>query len=43
MKSQHIRMFGLLVGLVAVLGFASVAAGESLTDLHVGCQIETSR
>ncbi len=43
MKAQHIRTFGLLVGLVAMLSFASIAAGESLTDLPVGCRIERSR
>ena len=40
MKSQHIRAFGLLVGLVAVLSMANVAAGESLTDQQIGGQIE---
>ena len=39
MKSQHIRAFGLLVGLVAVLSMANVAAGESLTDQQIGGQI----
>ena len=32
MRSQYIRAFGRLVGFVAVLGMASVVAGESLTD-----------
>ncbi len=40
MRSQHIRTFGLLVGLVAVLGMASIAAGGSLTDQQIGRQIE---
>ena len=40
MRSHHIRAFGLLVGLVAVLGMASIAAGESLTDQQIGHQIE---
>ena len=40
MKSQHIRAFGLLVGLVAVLGMASVVAGETLTDQQISRQIE---
>ena len=40
MRSQHIRAFGLLVGLVAVLGMASVAAGESLTDEQIRHQTE---
>ena len=34
------RTFGLLVGLVAVLGMASTVAGESLTEQQVGRQIE---
>ena len=37
---RHIRTFGRLVGLVAVLGMASVAAGESLTEQQIGRQIE---
>ena len=40
MRSQHIRTFGLLVGLVVVLGMASIAAGESLTEQQIGLQIE---
>ena len=40
MRSRHIRAFGLLVGLVAVLGMASIAAGESLTDQQIGRQID---
>ena len=40
MKSQYIRAFGLLIGLVAVLSMANVAAGESLTDQQIGGQIE---
>ncbi len=40
MKSQYIRAFGLLVGFVAVLGMASVVAGESLADQQIGRQIE---
>ena len=40
MRSQHIRTFGLFVGLVAVLGMASIAAGESLTEQQIGRQIE---
>ena len=39
MRSQHVRAFGLLVGLVAVLGMVSVAAGESLTDQQIRHQI----
>ena len=40
MRSHHIRTVGLIVGLIAVLGMASVAAGASLTDQQVGRQIE---
>ena len=40
MRSQHIRTLGLIVGLIAVLGIASIAAGESLTDQQIGRQIE---
>ncbi len=40
MRPQHIRTFGLLVGLVAVLGMASNAAGETLTEQEIGRQIE---
>ncbi len=40
MRSHHIRTFGLLVGLIAVLGMTSIAAGESLTDQQIGRQIE---
>ena len=40
MRSHHIRTFGLVVGLIAVLGVASIAAGESLTDQQIGRQIE---
>ena len=40
MRSHHIRTFGLLVGLIAVLGMASIAAGASLTDQQIGRQIE---
>ena len=39
MRSRHIRAFGLLVGLVAVLGMASIATGESLTDQQISRQI----
>ncbi len=37
---RHIRTFDLLVGFVAVLGMASVAAGESLAEQQIGHQIE---
>ena len=37
---RHIRTFGLLVGLAAVLGMASVAVGEPLTKQQIGRQIE---
>ena len=40
MKSKYIGAFGLLVGFMAVLGMASVVAGESLTDQQIGRQIE---
>ena len=40
MRSHHIRTFGLIVGLIAVLSMASIAAGESLTDQQIGRQIE---
>ena len=40
MRSRHIRTFGLLAGLIAVLGMASIAAGASLTDEQIGRQIE---
>ena len=40
MRSHHIRTFGLIVGLIAVLGMAGIAAGASLTDQQIGRQIE---
>ncbi len=40
MRSHHIRTLGLLAGLIAVLGMASIAAGASLTDQQIGRQIE---
>ena len=40
MKYEHARALGLVIGLVAVLGMASVAAGESLTDQQIGRHIE---
>ena len=40
MRSHHIRTLGLIVGLITVLGMASIAAGESLTDQQIGRQIE---
>ena len=40
MKSQHIRMLGLIVGLVAMLGLASVAAAAPLSDQQISRQIE---
>ena len=40
MRSHHIRTVGLIVGLIAVLGMASIAAGGSLTDQQIGRQIE---
>ncbi len=40
MRSLLARACGALVGLVAVLAVASLAAGESLTDQQIGRQIE---
>ncbi len=40
MTSQHIRTLGLIVGLVAVLGMASIATGEPLSDQQISRQIE---
>ena len=40
MRSHHIRTVGLIVGLIAVLGMAGIAAGESLMDQQIGRQIE---
>ncbi len=40
MRSHHIRTVGLLVGLIAVLGMASIAAGQPLTELQIGRQVE---
>ena len=40
MKSQHIRTLGLIVGLVAMLGMASIAAAAPLSDLQISRQIE---
>jgi len=40
MRSHHIRTLGLILGLIAVLGMASIAAGETLTDQQIGRQIE---
>ena len=40
MTSQHIRTFGLIVGLVAMLGLASVAAAAPLSDQQISRQIE---
>ena len=40
MRSHHICTVGLVVGLIAALGMASIAAGESLTDQQIGRQIE---
>ncbi len=40
MKSYHVRAFGLLVGLVAVLAVASMAAAAPLSDLQISRQIE---
>ena len=40
MRSQHVRAFGLLVGLVAVLAVASIAAAAPLSDLQISRQIE---
>ena len=39
MRSHHVRAFGLLVGLVAVLAVASIAAAAPLSDLQIGRQI----
>ena len=40
MRSHHVRAFGLLVGLVAVLAVASIAAAAPLSDLQISRQIE---
>ncbi len=40
MKPQHIRTLGLIVGLVAVLGMASIAASEPLSAPQISRQIE---
>ena len=40
MTSQHIRTLGLTVGLVAMLGMASIAAAAPLSDLQISRQIE---
>ncbi len=40
MRSHHVRAFGLLVGLVAVLAVASNAAAAPLSDLQISRQIE---
>ena len=40
MRSHHIHTFGLIVGLIAVLGMASVAAGAPLSDQQICRQIE---
>ena len=40
MTSQHIRTVGLIVGLVAMLGLASVAAAAPLSDQQISRQIE---
>ena len=40
MKPRHIRTLGLIVGLVAVLGMASIAASEPLSDQQISRQIE---
>ncbi len=40
MRSHHIRAFGLTVGLIAVLGMASIAAGAPLSDQQINSQIE---
>ena len=40
MRPQNIRTFGQLGRLVAVLGVASIATGQSLTEQQIGRQIE---
>jgi osmotically-inducible protein OsmY len=40
MKPRYIRTLGLIVGLVAVLSMASIAASEPLSDQQVSRQIE---
>ncbi len=40
MKPRHIRTLGLIVGLVAVLSMASIAASEPLSDQQISRQIE---
>ena len=40
MKSQQIRVFGLILGLIAVLGIATIAAGAPLSDQQISRQIE---
>ena len=40
MKSQLIRTLGLIIGLVVVLGLASIAAGQPLSDQQISRQIE---
>ena len=40
MTSQHIRTLGLIVGLVAMLGLASIAAAAPLSDQQISRQIE---
>ena len=40
MTSQHIRTFGLIVGLVGMLGLASIAAAAPLSDQQISRQIE---
>ena len=40
MKAQLIRMLGVVIGLVVVLGVASVAAGQPLSDQQISHQIE---
>ena len=39
MKPQHIRTLGRIVGLVAVLGIASIAAGQPLSDQQITRQL----
>ncbi len=39
MKAHHIRTVGLIVGLVAVLGMASIAASDTLSDRQLTSQI----